>query len=360
MTSGSPSKPLAEGYFNSLRTRRTRNALLVAVLALALAASVLAATAIGAVAVSVEDVASSVLNWLGISNGETDAVTRTIVLQIRLPRVALATLAGAALAVAGAAFQAVFKNSLADPYVIGASSGASLGAAIAIVVALPLHVMGLGTVPLLAFAGSVGAVLLVYHLARVGGQVETPTLLLAGVAVSSLLSALVSLLIYFSGEKLHQVIFWLMGGFSGASWVFVKAALPYIAGSLAVITIYRRELNALLLGEDTAHSLGVDVAATRRILLAAASLLTATAVSTAGIIGFVGLVVPHVVRLLAGPDHRTLVPASALAGATMMVGADLVARTIIAPTELPVGVVTALIGGPFFIYLLRHRRTGRG
>lgn len=279
----------------------------------------------------------------------------TIIMQIRLPRVLLAALVGTCLATAGAVFQGLFKNPMADPYVIGVSSGASLGAVAAMAFGLELRLAGLDSVPLLAFLGAMATMLLVYNLARTGGKVPVLTLLVAGVAVSSFLSALVSLFVYFSDDRLHQVVFWLMGGFAGASWHYVGMALPYTFIGLALVGLHARELNVLLLGEEQAQHLGVDVERVKKVLLAAGSLLTATAVSTAGPIGFVGLIVPHMVRMIIGPDHRSLLPAVALLGAVFLVGADAIARTIISPTELPVGLITALCGGPFFIYLLKRK-----
>ena len=287
------------------------------------------------------------------------SVNNNILLRLRLPRVILAALAGASLAVAGATFQALFRNPMAEPYIIGVSSGASLGAVLAIVLSLSFSFLGVGAIPLLAFSVAMMTALMVYSLAKVGNTVSPLTLLLAGIATGSFLSAIVSLLTYFAGEKLHQVIFWLMGGFSGANWAGIRLVFPYFFLGTTVIYFHARFLNCMLLGEETATHLGIEVERVKRTLLAAASLLTAIAVATSGLIGFVGLIVPHVIRLLAGPDHRTLVPASALGGAILMVTADAVARTVLAPTELPVGLVTALGGAPFFIYLLRNRKKMR-
>ncbi len=284
------------------------------------------------------------------------ATSRDIILNIRLPRVLQAALVGASLAVAGATLQGLFRNPLADPYIIGVSSGAALGATVAIVSGLALGFGGFGAVPLLAFAGGLLSIGLVYQLSRQGNSVPIMTLLLAGIAVSAFLSALVSLLIFFSGERMHQVVFWMMGGLGGARWGYLRVMLPYVLLGCGTIYFFYRELNALLLGEDTAHTLGIDPERLKKIFLVAASLLVSAAVSTSGIIGFVGLVVPHIVRLLAGPEHRFLLPASALTGAIMLIGADTLARTVIAPAELPVGIITALLGAPFFLYLLRQRK----
>lgn len=282
--------------------------------------------------------------------------TRDIVLNIRLPRVLLAALVGASLAVAGAAFQGIFRNPLADPYFIGVSSGASLGATIAITGGVYLGFRGFGSVPLLAFAGGLAAIALVYRLSRQGDRVPVIMLLLAGIAANAFLSALVSLFIFFAGEHLRQVVYWLMGGFGGARWIYVKVMMPYFIAGFGCIYFFARELNAMLLGEETAHFLGIDTEKLKKIFLLASSLLVSAAVSVSGSIGFIGLVVPHMVRLLAGPDHFFLLPASAVSGAVLLIAADTLARTAIAPVELPVGIITALLGVPFFLYLLRKRK----
>ncbi|MCG0278279.1 MAG: iron chelate uptake ABC transporter family permease subunit [Thermanaeromonas sp.] len=341
--------------FVALEQKRWRVRLLILLLVLLLLVTAAVAVRVGAVSVPVADL----LRILGVVPGSPstlDPVKKAIILELRLPRVVLAALVGASLAMAGAAFQALFRNPMADPYVIGVSSGASLGATVAMLLAVDFRFLGVGSVPVLAFAAALGTVFLVYQLAKTGSVVSIFTLLLAGIAVGSFLSAIVSLLVYFSGERLHQVVFWLMGGFGGANWLYVRTALPYFVLGTGMIAFYARELNLLLLGEETAGYLGVEVERAKKLLLTGASLLTATAVSTSGVIGFVGLIVPHAVRMVAGPDHRFLIPASALAGATLMVAADALARTVLAPTELPVGLITALAGGPFFLYVLRNRR----
>lgn len=218
--------------------------------------------------------------------------------------------------------------------------------------------MGLGSVPLAAFLGALVTVIVVYNLARVGNVIPVQNLLLAGIAVSAFLSSLVSLLMYFSDDRLHAVVYWLMGGLSGRSWDYVMWSLPYLVVGVGLAIYCARDLNVMLLGEEAAEHLGVEVETSKRILLVAASVLTAIAVAASGIIGFVGLIVPHVVRILIGPDHWKLIPAAGVAGAILVVLADLAARTLLAPVEIPLGVVTSLFGAPFFIYLLRrHRRT---
>lgn len=279
-----------------------------------------------------------------------------IIYTIRLPRVLLASLVGAGLALAGAVFQGLFRNPMADPYVIGVSSGAALGAVLAI---LAQEITGLSLtygVPAWAFLMAVVTIMIVYRLARSGGRVPVMTLLLAGIAVNSLLSALVSLCMFYSGSQMHQLVFWLMGGFSGRGWSYMVMFLPYALIGTIIIWIYTRELNAMLMGEEPAEHLGIDVEKVKLRLLIAAALLTGACVSVSGLIGFVGLIVPHMVRLISGPDHRVLLPLVAVTGAVFMVAADIAARVLIAPEELPVGIVTAIVGAPFFIYLLRRQK----
>jgi len=329
-----------------------RRRILLAALTVTAVVTLVAGVGTGAVPVS----PGRIFHVLRMGPG-TGLLEQTIIWQLRLPRVLLAGLTGGCLGIAGALFQALFRNPLADPYLIGASSGASLGAVLAIVLSLELRLFGLGAVPVLAFLGSTATVLLVYHLARERGYVSVLTLVLAGVAVSSFLSAVVSLLTYLSAdERLHQIVFWLMGGFGGATWKSVHLALPYFAAGMLASLACARDLNSLLLGEETAHHLGVEVERTKKVVLATASLLTGVAVASGGVIGFVGLVVPHLVRIAGGPDHRFVIPAAALGGACVLMLADSVARTVLAPAELPVGLVTAMTGAPFFIYVLRHRK----
>lgn len=269
-----------------------------------------------------------------------------ILWEIRLPRVIAAALVGCALAVAGTAMQGLFRNPMADPYIIGTSSGGALGATIAIVL-----FAGTGR-PVLAFIGAMVATFTVYFVARKGGKIPIETLLLSGVALSTLLSALLSFLMYTAGQSLHQIMFWLMGGFWNISWNDVFAALPILIG-VAGIYLFARDLNILALNEEDATHLGVNVERVKRILLALSAFLAGIAVSIAGSIGFVGLITPHVMRLIVGPDHRVLFPAAALAGAILLVWADTLTRTF--TSDMPVGIITACFGAPFFIYLLRSR-----
>jgi len=280
----------------------------------------------------------------------------TIVLDIRLPRIIMAGLVGAALSTAGATYQGLFRNPLADPYLIGVAQGASLGAVIGFLLPVSWAGLGFGIVPVFAFVGALVSTAVVYGLSRVGGTLPVTVLILAGVALGSLLGSIVSYLIISSGDKMHGIIFWLMGDFSLSQWSEVKLILPYVAVGIAVILLFARLLNVMQLGEEQAQQLGINVETVKLILLAAATLITAASVSFVGTIGFVGIIVPHAVRLVWGSDHRFLLPLSLLTGAIFLILADLIARTVLAPAEIPIGVITALCGAPFFLYLLRRRR----
>jgi len=280
----------------------------------------------------------------------------TVVLEIRLPRVILAGLVGAALATAGATYQGLFRNPLADPYLIGVAQGASLGAVVGFLVPASWYIFGFGLIPLLAFVGALLATFAVYMLARVGKTLPVTTLILAGVALSALLGSIVSYLIITSGEVMHGIIFWLMGSFSLSRWSEVGVVLPYIAVGTAVIMVYARLLNVIQLDEEQAQQLGVNVERLKLVLLAAATLITAASVAFVGTIGFVGIIIPHAVRIIWGADYRFLLPLSILTGAIFMILADLAARTLLSPTEIPIGVITAICGAPFFLYLLRRRK----
>jgi iron complex transport system permease protein len=308
---------------------------------------------VGAVFVPPARVLGALLHPLSPDVKPTDVA---IVRDLRLARVLLAASIGAGLAAAGAAFQGLFRNPLADPYVVGASGGAALGASLAIITGLTWTFAGFGPVPLAAFVGSLVAVFIVYFIAEVGGKASAIELLLAGAALSTLLAAITSLLMLVGDSTLHEVFAWTMGGLSGRSWPHLRNSGPYLLIGLMALWLMARPLDALAWGEETAESLGLPLQRTRGALVAAASLTTAAAVAAGGIIGFVGLIAPHAARLLFGAAHHRLIPASALMGALLLVLADDLARTILAPVELPVGIVTALLGGTFFLYLLKTRQ----
>jgi iron complex transport system permease protein len=288
----------------------------------------------------------------------------TILFSIRLPRTALVALTGAALGGSGAAYQGLFRNPLADPYLIGVASGAGLGAVLVMAWQWPASLLGLATVPVGAFVGALVTVALVVNLARASraasltssAPASLTTLLLAGVAVGAFATALMTILMLRSQGELRRAMAWLLGGFSLGGWSPVWAALPYIALGLGVLIALARPLNVLQFGEEQAQQLGMNVERLKLVLIGAASLATAAAVAFSGIIGFVGLVVPHVARLLWGPDYRRLVPLSVVAGAAILLLADVAARVVLAPQEIPVGIITALAGAPFFLWLLRRTR----
>jgi iron complex transport system permease protein len=321
----------------------------LALLAL-LAAVVVASAGIGPVSIPAPTVARAVVDGLPLVSLDVPRPAGVIVREVRLPRIVLGAVVGFALAAAGTVMQGFFRNPMADPSIVGVSSGAAVGAVAAVVApaALPFD---LG-VRAAAFAGAVVTAVVVYLIATEGGRTPVATLLLAGVAVQTFLGAVVSYLLLHAGESLDRVVFWLMGHLADATWDEVALAAPAVP-LVVLLFPFARDLNVLLLGEGEAHSLGIEVERVKRVLLVVASLVTGAAVAVTGVIGFVGLIVPHVLRLLVGPDHRVLLPTSALAGAIFLVAADTVARA--GPAEVPVGVVTAAVGAPFFLFLLRRR-----
>ena len=286
--------------------------------------------------------------------GDWSPTTDMIITGIRLPRILMAGAVGTALGVAGATYQGLFRNPLADPYLIGVAQGAALGAVVGFV--LPLTFGGVYLIPILAFLGAVAAVSFVYLIARVGKTLPMTTLILAGVAIGSVLMSITTYLTMISPDKVHGILSWLMGSFSISSWDQLKLISPYIAIGLGVIFLYARPLNVMQLDEEQAQQLGINVERTKIILMASATLITAMAVCFVGIIGFVGIIVPHTVRLIWGPDHRLLLPLSAIAGAILLILADTASRTMMAPSEISVGVITAFLGAPFFLFLLRRKK----
>ena len=317
----------------------------------------LASLSLGPVNIPVDRVASVVLSYPGLDFTDFTRTEQLVLEQIRLPRILVGILVGMALGVAGATMQGLFRNPMADPGIIGVSAGGALGAVVAIATGMTgLFFLAL---PTFAFVGAIAASFLVYGIAAVGGHFSMATLLLAGVAVNAFLGAVVSAIIILLPENgaLREILFWLAGGLDSRSWEHVRISAPLILGGVAVIVVMARDLNLLTLGDDEARSMGVRVGLTRVSLLAAAALITGAAVAVSGTIAFVGLVTPHILRLILGPDHRVLIPMSALGGAVFVVLADTVARMVIQPAELRVGVLTAFVGAPFFIFLLiRNKR----
>ncbi|MBI4299530.1 MAG: iron chelate uptake ABC transporter family permease subunit [Chloroflexi bacterium] len=337
---------------------RARLAIALAALAALLLVAAIVAAAHGPVRVSYPATASIILRHIGINTRvDYSSTAQRVIEQIRLPRIFLAALVGMALAAAGATMQGLFRNPMAEPGTIGVSSGGALGAVIAI--ATGLGSMHHYAVPAMAFLGATAAGFLVYAIAAGGLRFSMATLLLAGIAVNAFLAASISFVITYTADDLQvmrQIVFWLAGGLDGHGWADVRMVAPPILAGSAVLFVYSRDLNLMLLGEAEAQALGVRVQWTRRLLLACAALVTGVAVSVSGTIGFVGLVVPHILRLALGPDNRLLLPASALAGASFLVAADTVARLVVQPAELQVGVVTAFVGAPFFLFLLQRNR----
>lgn len=339
----------------------TRTPVVLALLAAALAASALAGLALGAVRIPPGQVLDIVLAGPGPGGGA--GAFGAIVWDVRMPRVLLGAVVGAGLAVTGTVLQALVRNSLADPFLLGASSGASAGAVLVIVLGAGVLGFAGGTaVPLAAFAGSMGALVAVYAMARRGGAMSTGRLILAGVAVQYVLSALTSLILVLSArpDQIRSVLFWTLGGLGGARWG--ELALP--AGALllgtGLLVALARPLDLLLAGEEGAHTLGLDTARFRAAVFVLTSVVIGVLVAYSGAIGFVGLMVPHAARMVVGAGHRALLPVAALGGAVFLTLADLIARTAAAPEEIPVGVVTALVGGPFFLWMLRRSTRTEG
>jgi iron complex transport system permease protein len=294
--------------------------------------------------------------WLLLSGASSNETFRTILFDIRLPRTILIALVGAALSGSGAAYQGLFRNPLADPYLIGVASGAGLGAIFAMSIQWPYTTLGLLAVPLAAFMASLLTVYLVYLFANIGGTVPTTNLILAGVAFSSFATSLTSFLMLRSNDELRRAIGWLLGGVSLIGWDVTLALVPYLLIGLVTLILNGYALNLLQFGDEQAHQMGLNVRRAKIIIIVAASLVTAAAVSFAGIIGFVGLVVPHVVRLWWGVDYRRIIPLSIISGAGALLLADVLARVVIAPQELPLGIITALVGAPFFLWILRRSK----
>jgi len=326
--------------------------------------SIVASLSLGSVRLPLTEVWGILIHhvpWLsGLESGSWPEQAEQIVLKIRLPRVALAIVVGASLSLAGAGFQGVLRNPLADPYTLGVASGAAVGAAFLLLTGIQFAGMGQWTIPVVAFGTGLLTLALVLRLGREQGKLRMETLLLSGVVLQAFLGSVVSFMVSLSNQVVNQIVYWLMGSLSLHGWPYTAALLPYLAVGFVVLVGCSRPLNLFALGERQAAHLGVRVERTKIVVLVVCTLMTAGAVAVAGTIGFVGLVVPHLVRLLAGPDYRLLLPLSALLGAVYMLWADTIARTLLSPTEIPLGVVTAFIGAPFFAYLLRRRKSGAG
>lgn len=325
--------------------------------------AMLLAISIGTVSVPIFDIVQIIgAGIFGFSMEQVDPMYSNIVLNIRLPRVILSGLVGASLAIAGAAFQGLLRNPLADPYTLGVSSGASVGAVLTLFLNLSIPIIGPFTLPFLSIICSFMTILIVLLFAqKIDRSMKVETIILTGVIFSSFLSSFISLMIALTGEELRQIIGWLLGSVSMRGWDYIKIMIPFFMIGSLLLLVSTKELNAMSFGEERAQHLGVNVQRRKLLVLTAGSILTGAAVAVSGAIGFVGLVIPHLTRLLWGPDHRHLLPLSILTGSGFLILADLTARTIISPTELPIGVITSLIGAPVFaIILMRSKRKERG
>lgn len=330
--------------------------ILLAALALATCSAILVSATMGYMQISAGDIVRVI--WAHLSGNETvlagiDQAIPFVVLDVRLPRILTATLVGGGLALSGVVYQGILLNPLADPYTLGVSSGAAFGASLALLANLILP--GYVSVPLFAFVGAVATLFVVLHLSSFNGQISANTLILSGVIVGAILSAGISFIKYLADEQVAVIIFWLMGSFASRSWLDVALVAAALVVGLGITFYYGRDLNIMSLGGRSADSLGVETARTRKVLLLTASLVTAVCVAVSGIIGFIGLIVPHLMRFVVGPDNRKLIPVSVFAGACLLLMADTVTRAVL-PAEVPIGVLTALIGGPFFCVIFRRRQ----
>lgn len=332
--------------------------ILLPVLTVLLTVAMIVSTTMGYLPIDWRDgvkiVAARMAGLTGLLAG-IDPVQSTVVMDVRLPRIMLAAIVGGGLSICGTVFQAILLNPLADPYTLGVSAGAAFGAALAII--LNLSIASSFSIPLFAFAGAAATLVLVIYLSAGAGGLSSNNLILSGIIVAAILSAGISFLKYLADEQVGAIIFWLMGSFASRTWADVGLALICVTGGCLIFIIYARDLNLLSMGERTAAALGVDIRKVPLILLTTASLVAAVCVSVSGIIGFVGLLVPHMMRAVIGPDNRRLIPVALLAGAVLLLCADTISRAVL-PHEIPIGVLTALIGGPFFCYLFRKRQTG--
>ncbi len=336
----------------------------VLLLSAALCLIIVISTGMGYIHLSFLDVAkiifAKISGQTGLLKG-MDEILSVVVLEVRLPRILTAAIVGAGLAVAGAVFQGILLNPLADPYTLGVSAGAAFGACLAFFFNIVLFdniVFGACSVPAFAFIGAIGTLFFVVYLSSARGGFSSNNLILSGIIVAAILSAGISFLKYVADEQVSIIIFWLMGSFVSKTWTDVIMTLLFLCAGFLIIIFFARDLNLISLGSRTASSLGVHTKKVTLILLVTASMVTAICVSVSGIIGFVGLLVPHMVRFLTGPDNRKLIPVSMLSGAILLLCADTVTRAIL-PGEIPIGVLTALIGGPFFCYIFRKRQTAR-
>ncbi|TAH63845.1 MAG: iron ABC transporter permease [Gottschalkiaceae bacterium] len=332
------------------------------VLLVILVVSIIFSITVGAVNIPIEDTVKILFKNVSFLSSKIDISSIKesnifIVWSIRLPRILLAVLVGSVLAVVGSSYQAIFKNPMADPYVMGVSSGAAFGATIGIILGLNKGIIGFGLTSIFAFVGALITTIIVYNLAISGNKISTTSILLAGIVMSSILSSGISVMMIFNHEELSRIVSWTMGSFNGASWNQISIiVIPIIVGLLFLISL-SREMNAIVMGEEDAQNIGVNVERVKKMILITASLLSACVVSVSGIIGFVGIIVPHLFRLLFGADHKLLLPVSAIGGGIFLLISDTLARTIVPGFEIPVGIITSIFGGPFFLYLLKRSKS---
>lgn len=353
---------LTNNVETSYSKRSNRWKLILIALIVGLFITVILSLNIGYATISFSEILSVLGKQIPILNGAIapnsfTEINEAIILQIRLPRILSGVLIGASLAAAGVLYQGVFRNPMADPYVLGVSAGASVGAGLAILFGSGLSLIGFPIVPTAAFIAALITVFVVYNISRIGTRVPEMTLLLSGIAITIFLSAIFRIMQVIAPDtKLHALVYFLIGGITNVSWGDLWSILPFTLIGIIVSYFFSRDLNMISLGSDTAQHLGVNTERTKKILLSLGAMMTAAAVAISGLIGFVGLMMPHITRLIIGPDHRILLPASVIVGAIFLVFCDALARVLTGASELPVGVITALAGGPFFIFLLRRKK----
>ena len=340
-----------------MEEKKKKNYFCISFLCIFLILCIVISASVGSSSVTILDSFKIILSKIPILSGLIDTsdvkqVYEVIVWKVRLPRILLSSLVGGALSVVGCTFQAVFRNPLADPHILGISSGASLGATIAIVSGITLNIFGIGIVGIFAFIGAMITLLLVYNVSGLGGKGTVTNLLLTGTAISTMLSSAISLLMIYNREQIEKVYLWTLGSFTSANWNKVCFLAVVSIMTLIILFMFGRDLNIILTGDEAASSLGIDTAKVKNTLIIISSLLIAASVSVSGVIGFVGLIIPHCMRFIIGSDHKILLPFSYLGGASFMIICDTIARTFAQPTEIPVGIITSVFGAPYFIYLL--------
>ncbi len=325
------------------------------ILLITLAVAMFAAATVGSASIPFSDVIKILFSrFIPADNQVTNRAFAVIIMKIRLPRIILAVITGMGLAVSGTVFQGIFRNPMANPYILGISSGAAFSVALGMALGLQTTFLGMGAISISAFIGGFLTSIVVYIIS--GGGKSVFSLLLSGIAIGFFLSALMSLVMYLNRNQIENIVYWTMGSFNAASWVKVNISGPVVLFGSLILIIFSGDLNIMVTGDDSARSLGVAVKSRRLFFLLISTFITAGAVSVSGVIGFVGLVIPHVLRLLTGPDHRSLIPLSMVSGGIFLLLSDTLARTILSPTEIPVGIITSIFGAPFFIYLLFRKR----